>query len=172
MAHWRDHLDSPLLGAYSLFDDATDKFKTVDGYILRCVDEMHILGASGKKKCFVAYTSLDQRKPMKINVTIANQIALGAKSQNPEKWVNVPVTFYVDEKVNSKDGIVAAIRVRAREEKAPDYTKQIAELRACTTLEELVAAWGRIGNQSIAAIKDEMKAKLIPQKDVQENTTA
>ncbi len=172
MAHWRDHLDSPLLGAYSLFDDATEKFKTIDGYIVRCADEEHLLGASGKRKCLVAYTSLDARKPMKVNVTIANQIALGAKSQNPAKWVNVPVTFFVDERVKTKEGIVAALRVKAREEKAPDYTAQIAELRACTTIEQLVDTWKRVGNQSIAAIKDEMKAKLTPKTDVQANPTA
>jgi hypothetical protein len=171
MAHWRDHLDSPLMGAYSLFDDATEKFKTIDGYIVRCADEMHLLGASGKRKCLVAYTSID-KKPMKINVTIANQIALGAKSQNPAKWVNVPVTFFVDERVSTKDGIVAALRVRAREEKAPDYTAQIAELRACTTVEQLVSVWGKVGNQAIVAVKDEMKTKLTPKKEyVQANTT-
>lgn len=126
MAHWRDHLDSPLLGAYSLFDDATEKFKTIDGFILRCADEMHILGASGKRKCLVAYTSLSKEKPMKINVTIASKLAAGTGSQNPEKWVNVPVTFYVDERVSSKDGIVAALRVRFRN-LAPQKTLEQAK---------------------------------------------
>jgi hypothetical protein len=171
MAHWRDHLDSPLMGAYSLYDGETDDFKSVEGYILRCTDEIHNLGASGKKKCFVAYTSIDT-KPMKINVKIANEIALGAKSQNPEKWVNVPVTFYVDKNVSSKDGIVAAIRVKHRIEKAPDYTAEIAELRACKTIDQLAEVWKRVGNQSISSVKDEMKSKLAQKKDVQENTTA
>ena len=126
MAHWRDHLDSPLLGAYSLFDDATEKFKQIDGFILRCADEMHILGASGKRKCLVAYTSLSNDKPMKINVTIASKLAAGTGSQNPDKWVNVPVTFFVDEKVNSKDGVVAALRLRIRR-LAPQKTLEQAK---------------------------------------------
>lgn len=160
MAHWRDHLDSKLLGAYSLYDDETDKFKRVDGYIVKCCDEEHILGASGKKKCFVAYTSLDNKKPMKLNVTISNEIALAAKSHNPAKWVNVPVTFYVDENVRSKDGIVAALRVKSRIDKSVDYSEQIAELRACATLDQLIEVWQRVGNQAIAHVKDEMKIKL------------
>lgn len=169
MAHWRDHLDSTLLGAYSLFDDATEGFKTVDGYVLKCTDEIHILGASGKKKCFVAYTTLDAKKPMKINVSIGNEIALGAGSKNPEKWFNVPVTFYVDERVNSKDGVVAAIRVKHRIEQKKDFTKNIELLRACKTLPELVEAWKQYGHQEIANIKDEMKEKLTPKENVQTN---
>ena len=160
MAHWRDHLDSSLLGAHSLFDDATEGFKRIDGYILRCTDEEHLLGASGKRKCFVAYTSLDARKPMKINVTIGNEIAIAAKSKNPAKWVNVPVTFFVDEKVKTKDGVVPALRVKARIEQAIDYTANIAALRACKTMDELIAAWKTYGHQSLNAVKEEMKLKL------------
>lgn len=169
MPHWRDHLDSSLLGAYSLFDDATEGFKQVDGYILRCTDEIHILGASGKKKCFVAYTTLDAKKPLKINVAIGNEIAIGAGSKNPEKWVNVPVTFYVDERVNSKDGVVAAIRCKHRIEQKKDFTKNIEALRACTTIEELAAAWKTYGHQDITFVKDEMKDKLTPKENVQTN---
>jgi len=97
---------------------------------------------------------------MKINVTIAGEIALAAKSHNPAKWVNVPVTFYVDENVKTKAGIVAALRVKSRIDKAVDYSVQISELRACTTLEQLVDAWKRVGNQAISHVKDEMKLKL------------
>jgi hypothetical protein len=145
MAHWRDHLDSTLMGAYSLYDSQTDRFKSVEGYIVRCTDETHTLGASGKKKVFVAYTSIDA-KPMKINVSIANEIALSAKTHNPEKWVNIPVTFYVNEKVSTKEGIVPALRVRARIEQ---HTKPAEPLQAdiveqvsnCTTLTELGEIW-------------------------------
>ena len=165
MAHWRDHLNSTLLGAYSLYDDATDKFKTIDGFIVKCTHEQHLLGASGKRDCFVAYTSLDSKKPMKINVTIANVLAVAAKSQNPDKWVNVPVTFCVDEKVNTKDGIVAALRVKPRIVQSVDYTSQTAKLRACTTIEELIIAWKEVGCIALEPIKNEMKEKLTPKEN-------
>lgn len=165
MAHWRDHLNSTLLGAYSLYDDATDKFKSVDGFIVKCLHEQHLLGASGRRDCFVAYTSLDSKKPMKINVTIANVLAVAAKSQNPDKWVNVPVTFLVDEKVSTKDGIVAALRVKARFLQAIDYTIPSSKLRACITIEELVSVWKEVGCTALESVKNEMKLKLTPKEN-------
>ena len=160
MAHWRDHLNSSLIGAYTLYDDKTDGFKEVDGFIIRTCHEKHNLGASGFKDCFVAYTSLDDKKPMKINVTIANAISNAAGTRNPDKWVNIPVTFFVDQNVNSKEGKVEAIRCRKNNKVVVDYSLQIAKLRACTTIEELGKAWIECGNIAIASVKDEMKAKL------------
>lgn len=165
MAHWRDHLNSTLLGAYSLYDDATDKFKTVDGFIIKCTHEQHLLGASGKRDCFVAYTSLDSKKPMKINVTIANVLSVAAKNQNPDKWVNVPVTFLVDEKVSTKDGVVAALRIKTRIVQEVDYTQQTIKLRACETIESLIEVWKEVGCLALESIKNEMKTKLTPKEN-------
>ena len=174
MPHWRDHLDSSLLGAYSLFDDATEKFKQIEGYIVRCTHEDHNLGASGRKKCFVAYTSIHQTKPMKINVTISKAIALAAGSQNPDRWVNVPVTFFVDENVKTKDGPTAAIRVKGRTVAPPDYSKQEAQLRACETLEDLKAVFTSTGfpQAALVHVKDEMKTKIESKNELPTNTPA
>jgi hypothetical protein len=164
MPHWRDHLNSSLLGAYSLYDDATDRFKQIDGFILRCTHEEHLLGASGKRDCFVAYTSIDPKKPMKINVTIAFTLEIAAGSRNPDKWVNIPVTFFVDERVKTKEGIVAALRVKRRI--APDYSKEIESIKSCTTIEQLQAVYfGLTKDAQLACVqaKDEMKLKLIKQ---------
>ena len=163
MSHWRDHLNSTLLGAYSLYDGETDKFKQIDGFIVRVCHEQHLLGASGKRDCFVAYTSLDQKKPMKINVTIANAIGLAAKTRNPDKWINVPVTFFVDEKVNTKDGVVEALRLKGRiVQQQVDYTAQITQLRSCKTIAELQTVYTSAGfpQTALVSIKDEMKTKL------------
>ena len=168
MPHWRDHLNSPLLGAYSLFDDETEGWKEVDGTIIRCCKEEHILGASGKQMILVAYTSLSNRKPMKINVTISKVIQRIAKSMNPDKWVNIPVTFYVDTNVKSKLGTSEAIRVKPRvQRQQADYSKQNASLRACTTLDELKVAYSALNGieqGATVAVKDEMKVKLTPKK--------
>ena len=163
MAHWRDHLNSSLLGAYSLYDDKNDGFKEIDGMILRTSHEEHNLGASGKQKCFVAYTSLDNKKPMKINVTIANAIALAAGSKNPDKWVNVPVTFFVDQKVKTKDGITEAIRCRKNNKAATvDYSAEEQMLKDCKTLEELASVYTQEGfpRTPLLGLKDQLKKKL------------
>lgn len=163
MAHWRDHLDSSLLGAYSLFDDKTEGFKVIDGMILRTAQEEHNLGASGKQKCFVAYTTLDNKKPMKINVTIASAIALAAGSKNPEKWVNIPVTFYVDQNVKSKAGTTEALRCRKNNKAVKvDYSVEEQMLKDCKTLEELAAVYTQEGfpRNQLLSLKDQLKKKL------------
>ena len=163
MAHWRDHLDSSLLGAYSLFDDKTEGFKEIEGMILRTAHEEHNLGASGKQRIFVAYTTLDKKKPMKINVTIAGAIALAAGSKNPDKWVNVPVTFYVDQNVKSKAGTSEALRCRKNNKAATaDYSAEEQMLKDCKTLEELAAVYTQDGfpRTPLLGLKDQLKKKL------------
>jgi hypothetical protein len=162
MAHWRDHLNSSLLGAYSLFNDQTEDFNTIDGVIIRCANEDHLLGASGKKKCLVAYTSLSNSKPMKINATIAKVLTLAAKSPNPDRWVNIPVTFYVDKNVNTKDGKTEAIRVRARVVNVVivDRPSQIAAINGCKTIEELKTVWAKVGCPDLEQIKNNKKNEL------------
>lgn len=163
MAHWRDHLDSSLLGAYSLYDDKTEGFKEIDGLIIKTAHEKHNLGASGVKECFVAYTSLDAKKPMKINVTIANAIALAAGSKNPNKWINIPVTFFVDTKVKCKEGLTEALRCRKNNKQVvKDYTNEEQMLRNCKTLDELAACYSSDGfpRLTLQKLKDELKAKL------------
>ena len=137
--------------------------------ILRTCHEEHNLGASGRKKCFVAYTTLDKKKPMKINVTIANAIALAAGTKNPDKWVNIPVTFFVDTKVKSKDGIVEALRCRKNNKVAQiDYSTEIAMLQNCKTLDELKAVYTQPGfpQAAMAKIKDEMKEKITSDNEI------
>ena len=163
MAHWRDHLNSTLLGAYSLYDDATDGFKEIDGYIIKTAREKHNLGATGVKDCFVAYTSLDPKKPMKINVNIANAIAIAAGTKNPDRWLNIPVTFYVDRNVKCKEGITEAIRCRKNNKAAQvDYSNEEAMLRACKTLDELATCYKQPGFPQfpLQKLKDELKTKL------------
>lgn len=163
MAHWRDHLNSTLIGAYSLYDDQTDGFKEIEGKILRTAHERHNLGASGVQDCFVAYTTLDAKKPMKINVTIANAIALAAGTRNPDKWINVPVCFYVDKNVKSKAGTTEAIRCRKSTKTSHiDYSNEESMLRNCKTLEELQKAYTQEGfpRTALEHIKNEMKTKL------------
>ena len=163
MPHWRDHLDSTLLGAYSLYDDKTEGLKEIDGLIIKTAHEMHNLGASGNKKCFVAYTSLDPKKPMKINVTIASAIALAAGSKNPEKWINIPVTFFVDTKVKCKEGLTEALRCRKNNKSViKDYSNEEQMLRNCKTLEELAACYSSEGfpRLPLQKLKDELKSKL------------
>jgi len=108
--HWKDHLDSTLLGAYSLYDDATDGWKEVNGIITSCGKEWHILGGSGKKNILVGRTNLG--KPIKINKKIGEAIEKIAGCKNPDKWLNIPVTFYVDTRVSFGKDIVEAIRVK------------------------------------------------------------
>ena len=138
--HWKDHLDSSLLGAYSLFDDATEGWREVDGTILRCCKEEHILGGSGKKKIYVAHTSMG--KPMKLNVAISEKIEEITGSKNPDKWINVPVTFWVDTKVKFGTKMVDAIRIKAQVS-APknDWTEQIEHLKTLKTVQELQDAY-------------------------------
>lgn len=160
MAHWKDHLNSTLLGAYSLFDDATEGFKEVDGIIINTCHEEHILGGSGKQNVFVAKTSLG--KPLRLNNTMCTQIAVIAKTKNPAKWVNIPVTFYVDQQVKLGRETVEAIRVKARKVIPKDFSKEEKQLRDCKTIEELAAVFQSAGfpQRELLSVKDEMKAKL------------
>jgi hypothetical protein len=101
---------------------------------------------------------------MKLNATISQTIALIAGCKNPEKWVNVPVTFFVDERVKFGSSTVEAIRVKAQKD-APkvDYTDQINKLRACRTLVELqtiYTALDKPAQYALVTIKDEMKGLL------------
>ena len=160
MAHWKDHLNSDLLGAYSLFDDATEGFKEVNGIITRTAHEDHVLGASGKQKVFVAHTTLG--KPLRLNNTMCNQIAVIAKTKNPAKWINIPVTFYVDTNVKLGRETVEAIRIKAQKEVKKDFSNEEKKLRACTTIEELAAVYKSEGfpQRELLAVKEEMKNKL------------
>jgi len=167
MPHWKDHLDSSLLGAYSLFDDKTEGFKQVEGMILRCEHQEHILGQTGKKKIHVAITNLG--KPMKLNVVISKQLELITKFKNPVKWVNVPVIFYVDENVSFGKQKVEAIRIKANPNKpfgvvVPKIDLEVAkkQLEACTTIAELQQVYTSKGfpTLELVKLKDELKTKL------------
>jgi len=161
MPHWKDHLDSKLLGAYSLFDDETEGWKEIDGLILRTAHEDHILGASGKQNIHVAHTNLG--KPIKLNSTISEAIAAITGMKNPAKWVNVPVTFYVDTNVKFGKGKVEAIRVKARKH-APkvDYSAFEAMINECATLEQLGAVWTSTGfpQKELFNLKEAKKNEL------------
>ena len=162
MAHWKEHLNSTLLGAYSCYDEATEGFKEIQGVIMDTAMEDHILGASGKKRIFVAHTSLG--KPLKINNSIASQIAIVAKTQNAAKWINIPVTFFVDEKVKFGGQTVAAIRVKAPKiAQQIDYSVFILQLENCKDLNELKAVYSGFEKSiQVATVqtKDKMKGQL------------
>ena len=163
MAHWKDHLNSTLIGAYTLFDDKTEGFKEVDGMILHTAHERHSLGASGVNECFVAYTTLDPKKPMRINHKIGAAISLAAGSKNPEKWINVPVTFYVDQNERLGKEKVDALRCRKNNKAATvDYSAEEQMLKDCKTLEELAAVYTQEGfpRTPLLGLKDQLKKKL------------
>lgn len=114
MPHWRDFTNSTLLGAYSCYSDKEDRFVEINGTILRCEIQEHTLGGSGKTKCLVGVTDIG--KPIKINiVAISSVLQQITGSRNPDKWVNVPVTFYVDENVKFGKHIVEAIRIKRQQ---------------------------------------------------------
>ena len=138
--HWREHTNSPLLGAYSCWSDTADDFTEINAIITHAAVGEFVLGASGKTKCLVCFTDLG--KPVKVNVTIANAIQNIVGTANTSKWVNIPVTFYVDKNVKSKDGIVPAIRVKPQIN-APknDWKEQIEHLKTLKTVQELQDAY-------------------------------
>ena len=162
MAHWRDHLNSTLLGAYSLWSDEADAFVEKQGKILHVAHEDHNMGRAGVQNCFVAYTTLHKTKPIKVNVTIANAIEQASGQKNPEKWNGTDVIFYVDLNVKSKEGTKEALRVKKMPYGKPDYSGQEARLKACTTLAELQEVFLSDGFPRIALtqLKDELKTKL------------
>ena len=165
MTHWREHIGSPLLGAYSLYDDATDSFIEKEGLILDVKKAEYVLGASGKKLISIANTTLG--KPLKINVTIAKVLAFITRSGSIEKWVNVPVIFYVDRNVNSKDGVVDAIRVKpAPPAVKVDYSLQEKMLRECKDIDSLTIVYtGFTPDQKLGtkAVASEMGKILKPE---------
>jgi hypothetical protein len=128
MSHWKDHLNSTLLGAYSLFDDTTEKWKEVDGVITRCCHEKHVLGGSGSTDCHVGHTSLG--KPIKLNHTISKVLESITGYKNPAKWVNVPCTFYVDANVKFGKTTTEAIRIKrcANTPAPPPAAKPLLEI--------------------------------------------
>ena len=161
MAHWREHLGSPLLGAYSLYDDQTDDFKEVNGIITKTGHADYVLGESGKQKCFIAYT--DMGKPMKLNVKMASVLADITGSRNPDKWQNIPVTFYVDKNVKSKAGTTEAIRIKAQRKVQQNFDAEKAKLNECKTLAELQTVYLGLSKDAqfaTLAIKDQLKTKL------------
>lgn len=162
MAHWRDHLNSTLLGAYSLWSDEADAFIEKQGKILHVAHEDHNMGKAGNQNCFVAYTTLHKTKPIKINVTIANAIEQASGQKNPEKWNGTDVIFYVDLNVKSKEGTKEALRVKKMPYVKPDYTVYENQLKACKTLAELKDVFTAQGfpQTALEKLKDELKTQL------------
>lgn len=163
MPHWRDFTNSTLLGAYSCYSDKEDRFIEKNGTIIRCEIQEHTLGGSGKTRCLVGVT--DFGKPIKINiVAISSVLQEITGTRNPDKWVNVPVTFYVDENVKFGKQTVEAIRIK-RQINAPkiDYTEQINKVYQCEDLNaliELYKSFNTLEQIATQKAKDEMKLKF------------
>lgn len=114
--HWRNEIDSPLLGAYSL-SDGNEGFVEMNGVITHTGKADFIMGASGKQKVFIGYTNIG--KPIKLNATISKAMTAISGTSNPTKWVNIPVCFYVDKHVKFGKELVEAIRIKKQVGAAP-----------------------------------------------------
>lgn len=158
--HWRSHLDSTLLGAYSLYNDSTDKFDEVDVQIVRLTHENHNLGASGNRKCHVMYVS-GFKKPMQLKSEISSAISEALGTPNTNKWVGCTITLYV-KKVKFGREVVDAIRAK-KSNAAQDYSAALARVNACKTLAELQTVFMSLTpNEKTYCnnAKDELKKKL------------
>jgi hypothetical protein len=154
--HWKKLTNPDYLGSYD-FEPNEKRVVT----ILNVTREM-ITGAEGKKEeCTIA--KLHNSKPMILNKTNCKAITKAYGTPYIEDWVNIPITLYVA-KVKAFGDTVDALRVELTKpaQRTADYSKQAAQLRACTTLEDLQTVYQSAGFPQVAlvAVKDEMKLKL------------
>ena len=160
--NFRQIVNPDYLGAYSL-DDQNNGYIEVAGTILR-VEKRMVTDMSGKAEKLVATTSLG--KPMIIKATNGKTLQSVSKSKYYEDWINVPVIFYVELDVKSPQGLVDALRLKKQKYVAPiDYSKQIAAINDCKTLDEMKTVYTGFtpAEQSAVSIaKEAMKIKLTP----------
>lgn len=158
--NFRQIINQDYLGAYS-FDNQNGGYYEVDGIITR-VEKRVITDQSGKSEKLVGITNIG--KPIILRATNSTVLKEITGSRYIEDWVNVPVTFYVKLNVSSPQGLVDALRIKRQRVKV-DYTQQINAIKACRTIEELQAVYGKLDKGAKVAAesaKDEMKLKLQP----------
>ena len=169
--HWKVLINPLYIGAYMVDKDTTVKITKVVREIVK--------GENGKsEECTIAY--LEGTKPFILNRTNSKTIAKLYGTPYIEDWIGKLITLFpTTTKVAGET--VECLRIRptkpvqsAPQQNTPnqsapvDYTNQIATLRNCTTLEALqfeYSAMNRAAQSATAAVKDEMKIKLMPAPD-------
>ena len=157
--HWKKQFNYDYMGSYSL-PDGKDVILTI-----KETKRETVIGTNGKKEdCFVCYFK-ESEKPMILNRTNCKTITKIYNSPYIEDWPGLRVQLGIDN-VNAFGETVEALRIRAIKP-APavpvDYSQQIAQLKACTTLTELQQVYTAFSPEQKAAtlnLKDQLKTKL------------
>jgi len=154
--HWKRLINPDYIGAYMVAEDTVVKIMSVKRQLVK--------GEGGKsEECTVA--ELEGTKPFILNRTNSKMITKLYGSPYIEDWFGKTITLYpTTTKVAGET--VECLRIRPTQPTAPkpiDYSKQIALLRSCTTLEQLQAAYLSLPAEiktALVTVKDEMKGKL------------
>lgn len=156
--HWKKLTNPDYLGSY---DFQPNEERIVR--ILSVTREMVTGPENRKEECTVA--KLANSKPIILNKTNCKTITKVHGTPYIEDWKNIHITLFVSQ-VKAFGEVVDALRVKPDKPNiaAPDYSKQEAQLRACTTLEDLQLVYKGAGfpQNALVHIKDEMKTKLTP----------
>jgi hypothetical protein len=157
--HWKKQFNYEYMGSYSL-PDGKDVILTISK-----TAKEQVIGQNGKKEeCFVCYFT-ESDKPMILNRTNCKTIAKIVGSAFIEDWAGQRIQLGIDT-VSAFGESVEALRVRKVTPKPAvpvDYSKEIAALRACTSLDELqqvYTAMPALAKTATVNVKDEMKGQL------------
>tara|TARA_R110000868_G_C10539180_1_gene734761 strand:- start:116 stop:628 length:513 start_codon:yes stop_codon:yes gene_type:complete len=165
LTHWRKLVNTAYLGAYSLMDGDTPKDLTVK--IVKVVREQ-VKGEAGKsEECTVAY--LENQKPIILNRTNCKAITSLYGSPYIERWVGLSITLFVSE--TSVKGVktdclrIRPIKPQVQQPITANVDNEVAQIKACNTLEELQKVYMAFTAQIkaeplVLAAKDAMKVKL------------
>lgn len=156
--HYKKLANPDYMGAYSL-DDGNNGYFEVDA-IVKYVKTQQVTSPQGKKSQeLVGFT--DKPKPFVINATAQKVLVRLSKSRYVEDWTNIPITFYVETGVKAFGDVVDALRIKAQKpKKKRDFTKQIAAVKSCKTMDELKNLYMSFDPEERGAtlkIKDEQK---------------
>ena len=154
--HWKQTINLDYIGAYCLGGkDLTVKITKVG--------QEQVTGDKGKKEmCLVAH--LDGQKPFIINRTNAKTISKIYNTPYIEDWVGKHITLYPT--TTSVGGeVVECLRIRQTvpQVSRTDYSKSVAALRECKSIEQLQQVYTGLPKDhqtATVSVKDEMKQKL------------
>ena len=155
--HWKKLTNPDYLGSYDFQPKEERVVK-----ILSVKREMVTGPENRKEECTVAV--LENSKPIILNKTNCKTITKVHGTPYIEDWKDIHITLYVSQ-VKAFGEVVDALRVKPTKPNIaqPDYSAQIARLRACKTLDELKNAYLALSKTEQAALvteKDNMKTKL------------
>lgn len=133
--HYKKLANPDYMGAYSL-DDGNNGYFEVDA-IVKHVKTQQVTSPQGKKTTeLVGFT--DKPKPFILNRTAQKVMVRLSKSRYVEDWKNIPITFYVETGVKAFGDVVDALRIKQQVVRQKrDFSKQIASIKACKTMDEL-----------------------------------